>query len=227
MGGGNKDCPPFLCGKGKNPVPKWPMSIKSPGCTSGGGGLMLMRPGSTDENDPFTPCCDTKNACYQICGSKKSACDEEFKLCMIRECEKKEGDAKANCTKNMEVQKMVLNFGGCQEFDEGQRQSCACVEKETVASRRKRVISNFYKKYNPEGMNKVEGLAAKTDSARKLAALLNKLTTKYPESITRIEDPSKKMMDDLLKDIDKDKEKRKNNKDEIVEGEIEGDHEEL
>jgi hypothetical protein len=49
-----------------------------------------------------------------------------------------------------------------------------------------RVIRNFYKKFNPEGISKVKGLVEKADGKRSIFnKILYGLVKKYPEAIKK------------------------------------------
>jgi len=142
-----------------------------------------------------------KNACYQICNSNKQTCDSDLKKCMKKSCEDLPGldpDAlasmteeevakeKENCDRVKGIVDLLGNMGGCKEREALQRKSCECVEKTKLESKMERVLRNFYKKYNPEGVDKVPALMEKTDGKRtKFTHILMNLVKKYPEAIKK------------------------------------------
>jgi len=100
------------------------------------------------------------------------------------------------CGKMKSLILLLGNMGGCSERDAQQRRSCECVEKDKVGEKMERLLRNFYKKFNPEGMDKVEGLLKKVDGKRSIFNyILYGLVKKYPASIKKkvveVPDPSK------------------------------------
>jgi hypothetical protein len=94
---------------------------------------------------------------------------------------------------------MMLQFGGCQKYDQAQYGACECVKKEKREEKRAAALRSFYKKFAPDGVDKVDALAKKVDSTSKLAALFRKLHTKYPESIKVVIDDEMARMQDMMK----------------------------
>ncbi|KAL7533655.1 hypothetical protein ACHAWF_004577 [Thalassiosira exigua] len=166
FGNPNQLCRPFSCSKPYVPVAKWPLGITSTGCQMGSGISMMSMGGSNYKH--IEHCCHAKNACYQLCGSNKQACDAEMKKCMEKGCEelpdagdalddmteeevKKEQD---ECNKTKSIVDLLANMGGCNEYDAHQRRNCECVDKAKVEDKMERVLRNFYKKFQPDGMEK-------------------------------------------------------------------------
>lgn len=210
---GEKFCPPFHCSKGYEAVPKSRMKLTSSGCNSLGG-MMVMKTSSTSDDDPVQPCCDQLNACYQICGSNHAVCKDTAVKCMEKACDGLTPDRKSECESSISVTKLMIQFSGCNKFDEGQRANCDCVEKSKAPNRRKKAITQFYEKHNKSGLDKVNGLVEKANTTHKLANLFTKLVAKYPKSITRVKDPGSSWMDDLMNE-------KKVNKDDNLEQEEE------
>jgi len=147
-------------------------------------------------------CCHLKNACYQLCGSNKQTCDAEMEKCMEKNCKelpdsadewdsmsgeeiKKEQD---ECGKMKSIVALLGNMGGCNEYDEHQRRTCECVDKDKVGDKMERVFRNFYKKFNPEGAEKVKGLVEKVQGKRSIFnKILYGLVKKYPAAIKKKE----------------------------------------
>lgn len=160
-------------------------------------------------DDPNEVCCDRRNACLQTCGSIKTTCDEEFLKCTVEVCTDL-GEAgadgggggdpeSAKCTQSSKIYELMINMESCQQYDTQQRAHCDCVKQEEAPKRRRDVLRKFYKKFNPESLGKVDGLAKKVDSPRKMATLLSKLVKKYPNAIMKIKDPNQEMMEKLMK----------------------------
>jgi hypothetical protein len=102
---------------------------------------------------------------------------------MTEEEIKKEKD---ECGSMKSVVALMGKFNGCKEYDMHQRTSCECVDKGKVREKMERVIRNFYKKFNPEGISKVKGLVEKADGKRSIFnKILYGLVKKYPEAIKK------------------------------------------
>jgi len=188
-------CHPFRCPSGTASVLKKNFQFTSTGCSAGQGGMMM------GNNNPRAneKCCDLKNACFQICGITKDHCERMFEKCSLQVCdEMKDPTAAAECEKDLSLQKMMTKFGGCQSYDAAQGSSCECVKKDDAPKRRKQALQRFYEKYVPDSVHKVDSLAEKVDSTKKLAGLFTKLIGKYPKCIKSVEDPKKKYMDDII-----------------------------
>jgi len=63
-------------------------------------------------------------------------------------------EEKDGCSKTKGIVELLSGMGGCQEFDSHQRGHCECVEKDKSAAKMERVLRNFYKKFNPDGVGK-------------------------------------------------------------------------
>jgi len=197
--GQNQNCRSFTCPGDEEPVPKSLLSISSHGCSDMGGGLSMMSSGKFDEST-LEPCCDKWGACYKICGTTKIYCDNELKTCMKDTCEKIEDeDKKKTCQSNASTKELLLSLSQCSTFDMGQQASCQCVSKSKTNMKRKTVLKEFYGKYSPENVKKVDGLLEKSSDVRKFAGLLFKLVSKYPKVIKKVGDPMQAKYDDLLK----------------------------
>ena len=202
-----KICKPFRCSKGQEPVPKWPYKVKSMGCSSSMGGMMAMTPGKSDGPDPLEDCCHAKAACLQTCGSVKHLCQEQFMKCGEATCAAiADPKASDDCSKPLELQKIMSSLDNCNEYDNYQRQNCKCVDEDEAQKERVKFVTRFYEKYNPEDVGKAKKLAAKADTVRKMATLVTKLAVKYPKCIKIIEDPNKAYMDKIMKEANEKKE---------------------
>ena len=160
-----------------------------------GGGAVMMNPGADSATKPYESCCHQWHACYQICGTSKKTCDTTFESCAKDAC-----GADDKCIKDIELNTMMMQLGGCKKFDEAQYQACECAPADKVASKREAAIRNFYKKNSPDHVDKAKDLATKADSPSKLAGLFKKLLLKYPEAIVIKEDPMKSMFDKIKLD---------------------------
>jgi len=196
-----KFCPPYRCGKGQEAVPKWPLSLKSTGCSFGGG--MMMMGAGVNSKDPYESCCDIRHACVQTCGTIKTHCNEEFLKCAEATCDgMPTTEAKESCTQSLGIQKMMMGMDqSCQQFDSDQNHHCECVASGKAANeKRERVLRNFYKKYAPENIDKVPALMKKIENSRKMAGLLLKLYKKFPKAIQKVKDPQQEMYEKLMKE---------------------------
>lgn len=169
---------------------------------------MMMSMQGSNENDPLVPCCDQLNACYQICGSIELICEEKFFKCMDNVCANA-GPQKATCDKDVSLKKLLAGMSGCGKYNQGQQAGCKCVKEKDMEQSRKEVLRNFYKSYNPDGVDdtKIDSLLAKVDSPGKFSNLLQKLVAKYPKSIKRVKakdkDKGRQFMDDFMKNREK------------------------
>jgi len=196
-----KQCPVYnRCEKDETPVPKWPMKLSSTGCNKlGGGGLSMSSVGKFDEAIT-SPCCDQWNACNQICGSVRSFCDTSFDKCLEAKCDEiKNKEDRDLCKSNASTKKLMLSLSDCKFFMDSQASGCECVKKSKADEKRKRIVTNFYKKYNPKEVDKAEKLAAKANDPKKFAGLFMKLIAKYPKAVKRIRDPQEIMMEELMR----------------------------
>jgi hypothetical protein len=190
----NKPCPNFRCAGGLTPVPKPRVTFESPGCGAMGGGLISFS-ANDDDNKPFSTCCDQWHACYQICGTSKSVCDDSFKTCSEQKCGGNE-----ECKKSANLQSMMSTLGGCQKFDQSQYAACECVKSSKAPAKREKVIRKFYETFSPETVAKSSDLAVKADSVAKMAGLFRKLVAKYPNCIKMVEDKEKVKYDQMMKE---------------------------
>lgn len=170
------------------------------GCQSNNGmGMMAM--GGTNSYKHLEQCCHLKQACYQLCGSNKQACDAELDKCMEKSCtelsdltsdeasslsaDDKQKETE-ECNKMKGIVSLMNTIGGCNEYDMHQRRTCECIDKEKVVDKMERVLRNFYKKFNPDGVNKVKALVEKTDGKRAMfTKILYGLVKKYPDAIKK------------------------------------------
>ena len=115
----------------------------------------MMTMGGPNEYRHIDHCCHSRNACYQLCGSNKQTCDAEMEKCMEKSCDEA-GSEKEDCGKMKSIVSLIGKMGGCNEYDSYQRQNCECVDKGKVEDKMERVLRNFYKKFNPGGIDKGE-----------------------------------------------------------------------
>lgn len=211
FGGQPRFCKPYTCpsssGKKKKkvPVPKWPLRLTSTGCSSLGG-MQVFSGKQDNQEDPNEVCCDRRAACLQTCGSIKTVCDEEFTNCTKTICSEKAGGVTAEedrCNQSASIYQLMINMEQCSGYDQEQYTRCECVNEDQVLEKRISVLTSFYKKFNPDGLEKVAGLAEKADSPRKMANLMTKLVRKYPESVKKIKDPKQERMEQFMKESQK------------------------
>jgi hypothetical protein len=196
-GGGNFDfnqnCPNFRCTSGYTPVQKSRTKFESTGCSTMGGGAMFMNPGKSSSEKPYESCCHQWHACYQICGVSKKTCDATFDTCSKATC----GGGDESCSKDLELNNMMMKLGGCKTFDEAQNRNCECTPEAKAPAKREAAIRKFYQKNAPESADKAASLIQKADTSSKLAGLFIKLLLKYPTAIEIKEDPMKAMFDKI------------------------------
>jgi len=206
----DKVCPNYSsCPKPYVPISKWPLVIASTGCQSGSGMGMMTIGGSNDYRH-IEHCCHHKNACYQLCGSNKRACDVEMEKCMESGCDSLHGaellsmtdeeieKEKEDCARTKSIVSLIGKFGGCNEFDNYQQRACECVDGGKVDEKMERLFRSFYKKFNPEGVSKVKGLLEKAGGKRSIYnKILYGLVKKYPDAIKKkvVEMPASFKMD--------------------------------
>lgn len=147
----------------------------------------------------------------------KQSCDAELKNCMAKGCEELPGipagkldsmsasnveKEKEACDKTKGIVDLITNMGGCQEFESHQRAHCDCVEKDKLEGKMERVLRNFYKKFNPDGIDKVKGLVKKADGKRaNFNKILYSLVKKYPDAIKKKKTDMQGMMDGMKMDL--------------------------
>ncbi|VEU34312.1 unnamed protein product [Pseudo-nitzschia multistriata] len=202
-GGQPKFCKPYTCGKGLTPVQKWPLSFESSGCSSLGGG-MIATSGATDgSNDIHERCCDQRAACLQTCGSVKTACDEELKKCVEKNCSEK-GDDEEKCNQRASIFSIMVSLENCQPYSAVQHSHCECVPAEDAPAKREDLLHKFYETFSPDSVGKAKDLSKKADTTRKMANLMGKLVQKYyPDTIQKVKDPNAERMEQLMRESQK------------------------
>jgi len=205
--GAGQNCQNFRCSKNYEPVPKSRLSLSSSGCSSMGGSSMIMMGGSEDEvKKKYEDCCHQWHACYQICGSTKKSCDEQFKTCSAEKCA-----ADDECKKSADLSSMLLNLSGCRKYDEMQLKGCECIESKSAPKARTRILSRFYEKFAASDSDadatkkKVDDLMKKADTKLKFATLLNKLVAKYSNAVKIVDDPQRNMYQKIMEEAGKSK----------------------
>jgi hypothetical protein len=194
-----KFCQPYKCQKDHEPVPKWPLKLSSVGC-SGMGGMQVFGAGDL-EDDPQGICCDLRHACIQTCGSLKHICDEDFIKCSKKVCEELDNEEKKKkCESSASIHELMVKMDQCQRYDTEQYSHCECAPSAEAPKKRERILRQFYKKFNPDSIEKVPGLVKKADNVRKFAGLLVKLYEKYPQVIKKIKDPQQEMMEKMMRE---------------------------
>ena len=204
---------------------------------------VVNAPGGNDGKEVYESCCDAWNACYQICGMSKAACDEEFKSCSTKMCESlpdddgtpptddgKDGEttkgtssSRDECNKFASLASMMSSINGCGKYDQAQYKACDCVAKDKASDRREASVRYFYKTHAPDNVSKVKQLMKKVDTTSKMAGLLRKLVAKYPESIKKVEDPQQKMYQTMFQETAKKQDEKSENDDNDVSNDDEAD----
>jgi len=223
FGGAPKFCPPYRCPKGQEPVPKWPLKIESMGCSMGGGGMQMLQPGKEKAPDVHEECCDLRHACLQTCGSINTHCEEEFTKCSDAVCDAMTDGKKEKCKSSLGIHKLMIQMQGngpnsCQQYDALQFSHCDCVPTDQANAKRERILRNFYRKFNPDAVDKVPSLMKKIDgNKRKMVGLLLALYKKFPKAISKVKDPQQEMMENMMRDVKTEKEEEVEEIDEDVE----------
>jgi Group XII secretory phospholipase A2 precursor (PLA2G12) len=208
FGGEPTFCTPYRCPKDHEAVPKWPLRLTSAGCSGMGGMQVFSGRSAADKDDPQRPCCDLRHACLQTCGSIKTSCDAEFLKCTQSVCDAMGSeDQREKCRSSASIHELMVKMDQCKKYDAEQYSHCECVPASQARAKRQRVLRSFYKKFNPDSIDKVDGLAKKADSSRKMAGLLMKLYKKYPQVIKQVKDPQQEMMERMMKDAESTKSK--------------------
>jgi len=214
--GGGKACPAFRCAKGKEPVPVWPTRFKSTGCSGIGGG-MVMSMTNEDDGPLLERCCDLRHACFQVCGTSKKACENQFKKCTEAACEKEPltpakvaGGEPGNCSSTASLKVMMASLGGCKDFSAGQTSGCSCKKAESVAKERKSWLGKFFKKFSGKAGNLDKLMGKFGENKKNFAQLVMRLADKYRGKVVKkVEDPQKLQMERMMKNFAKDDEEKK------------------
>mmetsp|Transcript_50610 Transcript_50610/g.107808 ORF Transcript_50610/g.107808 Transcript_50610/m.107808 type:complete len:260 (-) Transcript_50610:44-823(-) len=206
-------CPSKSCASGYAPLQKWPLRIESTGCAA----LGRSKEWSDDDDKMVGEyrnamgCCHARNACYQVCGSDKHACDAEFERCLERGCEELPDverdepldgmyedfahieEERRECNEQKAFLVLLVQMGGCGAYDAHQHLSCGCVEKKKLDEGREKLLRSFYEEYNPDGVGKVKGLVEKARGKKRSAfgKILVGLVNKYPDAVKRKESKRK------------------------------------
>lgn len=161
----------------------------------------MFNPGGASGDNDIAHCCDEYNACLGLCGSNQHLCDSIFKTCSETACAAlSTNDRRDGCNKNLDTKNIIMSLGNCRDFEEGQRTGCECVKTSKAGKIRGEIIKKFYKKFNPDGMGKVDALIEKVTDSKKFTALMLKLIKKYPKSIRKVVNQQNRRMEDLMKD---------------------------
>merc|ERR1712183_563466 len=110
-------------------------------------------------------------------------------------------DDEEKCVQDTSIFSIMINFENCHKYDQEQYSHCTCVASEDAPSKRQEILTKFYKKFSSDSLDKVEGLAKKADTTRKMANLMGKLVRKYyPKTIQKIKDPQQEMIEKMMRD---------------------------
>lgn len=208
--GGEKKCAPFRCSSGHGAVPRRPLRLTSQGCHGFGMSMYSgMGGGGDDAKSGLKPCCDLLHACYGVCGSPKARCDRNFKKCSKEACAAAATDAaRKECESTSNLHGVMLQLGGCQNYDKKQADACQCVPERRVQKRRLQSLQDFFKANNKDKLAGAKKLHKKhgTADAWKFSKLLLRLVAKYPNCIQQVQSKEQQMYDEIMKGTyDKDK----------------------
>lgn len=206
-------CPAFSCGKGEKPVGKPDHQMWSYGCKDSG--LNFLSMASLDPNNPLAgmnqqkknvnKCCVEHDICKQTCGMTSQVCHENFVKCSKKVCK---GD------QNCEMQAMLAEImnepyedldkkeekydpekAKCRGYVRGQGSACKCVPKSDWQSATESNLKVFYKKFNPEKLDK-KGEIKDVDEVWKKwkgkeSEMFMALATKYKDKAVEIREKPK------------------------------------
>mmetsp|Transcript_17384 Transcript_17384/g.54285 ORF Transcript_17384/g.54285 Transcript_17384/m.54285 type:complete len:271 (+) Transcript_17384:257-1069(+) len=197
--GGRAKCQAFSCKEGKQAVPaRLSLKVKSGGCDALTSGSMSMFTAKQDSaQTPADACCDRRQACDQICGTSERFCDAELKTCINSACDA--DDDACNKKKSMLQLMQSMDQGACARHSKAQVAACKCVAPNEADGRRLKVLTEVYKKHGEAGAaDKAEGLVKKADTEKKFAALLHKLTAKFPKMLKVVKDPQQEYWQKMM-----------------------------
>lgn len=200
-------CPAFKCGKDEKPVGKPDYKMWSYGCQDTGMNFMSMA--GFDPNNPLggmqkqksvNKCCIEHDICKQTCGMSSQACHDNFQKCSKKICK---GD------QNCEMQALLAEImnepyddkepldekydpdkAKCKGYNRGQSSACTCVKKDEWQSATDTNLKSFYKKFNPEKLNKKGEIKDLDDVWKKWkgkeSEMFMALATKYKDKAVEI-----------------------------------------
>eukprot|EP00441_Pelagodinium_beii_P039500 CAMPEP_0197636134 /NCGR_PEP_ID=MMETSP1338-20131121/11743_1 /TAXON_ID=43686 ORGANISM="Pelagodinium beii, Strain RCC1491" /NCGR_SAMPLE_ID=MMETSP1338 /ASSEMBLY_ACC=CAM_ASM_000754 /LENGTH=348 /DNA_ID=CAMNT_0043208323 /DNA_START=75 /DNA_END=1121 /DNA_ORIENTATION=- len=211
-------CSNFKCKKGEKRVGKPMTEIVSYGCKDSGMNIMSMGK-DFDPSNPFgsmnqggknlNKCCIERDICKQTCGSTSKECHDAFQKCQTKICK---GDQNCN------LQAMISEMGGdpfdtekdapfdkdkkydpneakCRGYENAQKAVCQCVPEEEVTSTVEGNLKVFYKKYNPEKLDKAGEIKDLDEVWKKWKgkepSLFMALFTKYKDKSVTIKEKPK------------------------------------
>lgn len=163
-------CPSFTCPAKQRPVSKEGAKVWAYGCKESG--VSFLNTASFNPNDPLSglksqnnvdKCCVEKEICIRTCGMTAVACHEHFQKCSKKICK-----ADQNCnmmaqladmmSQPLEDEKLGADAGPdgrkCAVYNQAQREACECAPKDEWQGHVESRLTDFYKKYNPEKLDK-------------------------------------------------------------------------
>lgn len=144
-----------------------------------------------DGEEDFTKCCDLHDACYEMCGSEKTYCDEDFKACMRKMCSTVYFQ-NGKCDSAADAYAIGTMMFGHSGHLASQESHCECIDSTDSVDHYKNLIEKFYRIHNPDKIDAVGPIVDKALSKQKsfsngvvtkLYKLYYDLHKKYPAAI--------------------------------------------
>jgi hypothetical protein len=163
------------CPQGEERVPKKAHQPTGNGCGTSAFNVV-------SERFDFEECCTyTHDVCYSTCGMAKQECEELFSTCLAKTCNNYT-DAKG-CHDLAGVYTQVTGLMGGSYWKQGQSEACECLASENAPKHRQGRLEEFYKKWAPDQMDKVENLMQKYSAPGAFPRLLLMLHQKYRDAV--------------------------------------------
>jgi hypothetical protein len=120
--------------------------------------------GATKPKKNVDKCCVERDICKQTCGMTSQACHDIFQKCSQKICKEDQ-----NCKLQAMMADMMIpsddeepgsttkydpKEAECKHYNKGQAEACTCVPEDQFRSATEDKLKSFYKKYNPEKLDK-------------------------------------------------------------------------
>jgi len=149
--------------------------------------------GATKPKKNVDKCCVERDICKQTCGMTSQACHDLFQKCSQKVCKEDQ---------NCKLQAMMADMmspdpdeepgsttkydpkeSECKSYNKGQAEACTCVQEDEFRSATEDKLKSFYKKYNPEKLDKSDNIKDSEELWKKWEKkepdLIMALTNKY------------------------------------------------
>lgn len=207
-------CKPFKCPAGQKAVGKPETKVWSYGCKESGANIFSMA--NLDPNNPLAgmqnqrtvnKCCLERDICKQTCGTTSKECHDAYQSCTKKICKGDQncmlGAMMADITSDpsdtdytSKDYKYDPEAQKCKAYDRGQNDACQCVPKDDVKKANEEKLAQFYKKYNPEKLNKDGKIKDVAEVWKKWKgkepAMFVALSTKYKDKVVEMREKPKR-----------------------------------